>query len=753
MQQEQRVNQNQKSSGHLFAGLHFSPAGTMIARVVWVVFAIGLLVLSGGGLLADYAQAQIPCQGSNCAIGQITVGNVIALHRLGLPIPLYELYPFIFSLVVSGILFLVSCVIFWRRSDQWFPYFVSLWLLVGAAVPIVGPYSSLFPSQVMGVIANGLVIVLFTAFGVFCVTFPNGQFAPRWSWLIPLLWILQLIAFLAPPPFNITNWPGPLFPLEALLVYGSTLVLQVYRYKQVYNRAERQQTKWLVYGLAIAVLYVLCFFVLSAVLSPDSPILLFLPPVPLLLALCVGLAIGAALLRYHLWDIDLIINRTLVYGTLSASVIGLYVLIVGYFGVLFRASSTSVIAFIATAVVAIVFQPLRGLLQQAVNRLMYGERDDPYAVLARLGSRLEATLVPERVLPAIVETVAQALKLPYVAIALLPEQHPDSGTDAWLAGAMPIAGAQEADVVASYGSPVPDPLRIPLAYQAETIGYFLLAPRAGDTFSKADHRLLTDLARQAGVAVYAVRLTAHLKQLTESLQQARELLVTTREEERRRLRRDLHDGLGPALASFTFKVDAARNSLKQDSEKADRLLQDVRQQAQEAIIDVRRLVYNLRPPALDELGLLSALREQAANHQHMGLEIVFEAPPVLPPLPAAIEVAIYRIAQEALTNVARHAQSQHCLLRLRINQDACQLEISDDGKGIPPGPRVGVGLQAMRERASELGGTCTIISGSGGTTIRVRLPLSPARGSDQDTKPQERLIALTNDMNSAGHEE
>jgi signal transduction histidine kinase len=254
-----------------------------------------------------------------------------------------------------------------------------------------------------------------------------------------------------------------------------------------------------------------------------------------------------------------------------------------------------VIAFIATAVVAIVFQPLRGLLQQAVNRLMYGERDDPYAVLARLGSRLEATLVPERVLPAIVETVAQALKLPYVAIALLPEQHPDSGTDAGLAGAMPIAGTQEADVVASYGSPISDPVRIALAYHAETIGYFLLAPRPGDTFSKADHRLLTDLARQAGVAVYAVRLTAHLKQLTETLQQARERLVTTREEERRRLRRDLHDGLGPALASLTFKVDAARNSLKQDSEKADRLLQDVRQQAQEAIIDIRRLVDNRVP--------------------------------------------------------------------------------------------------------------------------------------------------------------
>jgi signal transduction histidine kinase len=747
MQQEQQMSQKSNRQ-------HFGSIGLMIARAVWVVFAIGMLVLSASSLTVDYAQAQIPCQGSNCGIGQITVGNVVALHRLGLPLSLYALYPFIFSLVVSGIALLVSCVIFWRRSDQWFPYFVSLWLLVGATVPIVGPYSLLFPPQVMQVIADGLVIVLYSALGVFFATFPNGRFVPRWSWLIPLLWILQLIAFLAPPPVNVSNWPGPLFPLEVVFVYGSTLVLQVYRYRYVSTRVERQQTKWLVYGLAITVLSILCFFVLSAVLSADSPVLLFLPPVQLIFALCVGLAVGAAVLRYRLWEIDLIINRTLVYGTLSASVIGLYVLIVGYFGAVFQTANTPAISLIATALVAIIFQPLRGLLQRAVNRLMYGERDDPYAVLTRLGNRLEATLVPEKVLPTIVETVAQALKLPYVAIALLPERHPGTGTVDEMAGDMAVSGTQEADVVASYGTPTADLVRIPLAYQAETIGYLLLAPRPGDTFRKADDRLLTDLARQAGVAVYAVRLTAHLKQLTESLQQAREHLVTMREEERRRLRRDLHDGLGPTLASLTFKVDAALNLLEKDAARAATLLDAVRQQAQEAITDIRRLVYDLRPPALDELGLLSALREQVMQYQHQGLQVDFDVPTSLPPLPAAIEVAIYRIAQEALTNVSRHAHAHHCLLHLYIQDEALYLEIADDGKGIPPGHHIGVGLQAMRERASELGGTCAITSGSpGGTTIRVRLPLSTARDSNQSTIPQGRVVALTNEMSVTGQEE
>jgi len=286
---------------------------------------------------------------------------------------------------------------------------------------------------------------------------------------------------------------------------------------------------------------------------------------------------------------------------------------------------------------------------------------------------------------------------------------------------------QEGEIVASSGTPTPDTVQMPLVYQAETVGYLLLAARSGDTFGKADTRLLADLARQAGVAVYAVRLTTYLQHLTVSLQQARERLVTTREEERRRLRRDLHDGLGPALASLTFKVDAARNLLKTDSERTETLLAGVRQQAQDAISDIRRLVQNLRPPALDEFGLLSALHEQAAHYQHQGLELSFDIPSSLPPLPAAVEVAIYRIAQEALTNVARHAQAQHCLLHLSIDAGVLQLDISDDGQGIPAGHRIGVGLHTMHERASELGGSCTITRGtSGGTTIQARFPLPAA---------------------------
>ena len=544
----------------------------------------------------------------------------------------------------------------------------------------------------------------FTALGVFCVTFPNGRFAPRWSWIIPLLWTLQLIAFLTPGPFNITNWPGPLFPLELLLVYGSTLALQVYRYVRLYNAVERQQTKWLVYGLAITLLYVLCSIVLSAVLPADSPILLLLLPGPLIFILCLGLAVGVAILRYQLWDIDLIINRTLVYGTLSACVIGLYVLIVGYFGALFHTPNNPAISLIATALVALVFQPLRGFLQRAVNRLMFGKRHTPYQILARLDQQLALAMPPEDVLPALVKTIATTLKLPYVAVALVQSDAP------------PLS---EERLVALSGQPPLHDLveRLPLIYQGEAVGQLVLAPRSGEAqLTRTDRRLLEDLARHAGVIAHAVRLTTDLRR-------SRERLVVAREEERRRLRRDLHDGLGPTLASLTLTLAAAREYLPRDPTATDTLLQALATQVQGAVTDIRRLVYELRPPTLDDLGLIAQCADQTARFTQDGLQIAVEAPDALDPLPAAVEVAAYRIGMEALTNVVRHAQANTCTLRVERDRNLI-ITITDDGCGLPASPVLGIGVRSMRERAEELGGSCTIEARpEGGTLVVARLPL------------------------------
>jgi len=223
----------------------------------------------------------------------------------------------------------------------------------------------------------------------------------------------------------------------------------------------------------------------------------------------------------------------------------------------------------------------------------------------------------------------------------------------------------------------PPPLRLPLSYGNETIGELILAPRArGEDFSPAERRLLEDLARQSEVAAYAVRIT-------EDLQKARERLVSTREEERRRLRRDLHDGLGPQLSGQALTIDAIRSLLQRDPASAEELLVDLKAQTQEAASDIRRLVYALRPPALDSLGLVGALRKRAAQCEQEGtLQVSVEAPEEMGPLPAAAEVACYRIAQEALTNVVRHAQAQRCHICLAIEEGKLRLEVCDDGRGL-----------------------------------------------------------------------
>jgi signal transduction histidine kinase len=442
-----------------------------------------------------------------------------------------------------------------------------------------------------------------------------------------------------------------------------------------------------------------------------------------LLPVFILLSIGIAILRYRLWDIDIIINRTLVYGVLTVSVVAFYVLVVVGLGALFQAQGNLGIALLATGLVAVLFQPLRGRLQRAVNRLMYGERDDPYRVLTRLGSRLEATLALEAVLPTIVETVAMALKLPYVAITLKEE-------DTFLP-AVSFGVLKEGEGL----------IRLPLVAQHELVGELVLAPRApGDAFTPADQRLLEDLSRQIGVAVYAVRLTADLKRLTVDLQHSRERLVTAREEERRRLRRDLHDGLGPQLASLTLKLETARNRLAHDP-LAQTLLSDLTTRTQVTVADIRRLVYALRPPVLDELGLVSALGELTLQHSDQ-VAMRLDAPAGMPELPAAVEVAVYRIAQEALTNVVRHAAARRCDLQLTLDEPEglLSLSIQDDGSGLPQSRSVGVGLVSMRERAEELGGMWTIEQiESGGTRILARLPYARTERTDREAVTTSRV--------------
>jgi signal transduction histidine kinase len=215
-----------------------------------------------------------------------------------------------------------------------------------------------------------------------------------------------------------------------------------------------------------------------------------------------------------------------------------------------------------------------------------------------------------------------------------------------------------------------------------------------------------------------------LEQANTELQSSREGLVSAREEERRRLRRDLHDGVGPQLAALMLELETA-SDLVSDNPEASALMAKLSKRAREIVSDVRHSVHALRPPALDELGLVEALREGAIQYGTAGLRVSVENPEELSHLPAAVEVACYRIVQEALANVVRHARASHCSIRIRLDEETCDLsvEVEDDGRGIRDEDRAGVGMSSMRERTEELGGRCTVrpLAG-GGTLVRAVLP-------------------------------
>ena len=555
--------------------------------------------------------------------------------------------------------------------------------------------------------------------------FPNGQLpSSRWR---PFAWFL--VGFILLITVTELLWPGPLTlglskgtpinnpvgieematiprledsPVFFIFLLGLVITCMgsaVLRLRGA-GEKERVQIKWAVYTVALLMVAFVAMAVMHQV-SNSAPLTRAINVLSNLIFAVFPIALGIAILRHQLYDINLIINRTLVYAVLTVSIIGLYVLIVGGIGTLIHTRGNLAVSLLATGLVAVLFQPLRERLQRGVNRLMYGERDDPYAVLSRLNKRLAVTLDPASILPTVAQTVKEAFKLPYVAIT--------------------VRDNSACKVAAEAGTPVTELLTLPLVYQRETVGQLVFAPRSsGEVFSPVDQELMNDLAHQAGTAIHAMRLT-------EDLQRSREHLVRAREEERRRIRRDLHDGLGPTLAAMNLHTGVLRRLITQDPEGAEATVMELRAEIRRAITDIRQLVYDLRPPTLDELGLFGAIRARAAELtstvDHHSFQVIVEAPESLPPLPAAVEVAAFRIVQEALTNAVKHASARQCWVILEV--DSClHLSVSDDGVGLPEVYAAGVGLRSMRERTEELGGSFTLQSSrKGGTRVTVQLPL------------------------------
>jgi signal transduction histidine kinase len=712
------------------SGQHESGAQLRGYQLVLVITAYTVIALTALALWVitippGYARFLQVCTQAVCQNQQATPQLVRALHSAGLSLQFYAFYLISMAVVVVLTFCTIAAIIAWRRPRDWMALLVSFTLII-TGTAVFTDYQRLAAAYPLTQIPGDLLQFLLNTLPFLVgYLFPNGRFVPRWTrWPLLLVLLFAAGSILFPASlFNSDTWPGPAGIVAQVVMLATIIFAQIYRYLRASTRIERQQTKWVVFGITVLIIYFIALTIFSA-LDPaltqaNSLGVLFAEASFVLAVVIVPLTIAFSILRYRLWDIDIIIKRTLVYGLLTAFVVGIYVLVVGYLGAIFRTEGNLVISLIATGIVAVLFQPLRDLLQRGVNRLLFGLRDEPYVVLAGLGQRLKTTLVADAVLSTIVETVKNALKLSYAAIEVKE-------------GAAFVLAATSGDL------PEKEPLHLPLVYQREPVGTLLIAPRGWDeTLTPADMRLLDDLTHQIGIAVHTVRLTNDLQALTRDLQHSREHLVTAREEERRRLRRDLHDGLGPMLSAILLKVGLVRTLYRRDAEAIDTLLNQLEEEIELVIADIRRLVYNLRPPALDELGLVGAIREYVARlgsedqAHNAALKVTVEAPASLPPLPAAVEVAAYRIVQEAVTNVIRHAHAQSCRVRLLLD-DAFQIEVSDDGKGFEQTKGTGIGLTSMRERAEELGGMFSISNAmSGGIVIRAHLPLAEARARMQ----------------------
>lgn len=420
-------------------------------------------------------------------------------------------------------------------------------------------------------------------------------------------------------------------------------------------------------------------------------------------------AVAVGVLRYRLLGVEVVVRRTLQFAVLTLLVVGVYAAATAAMSALVSDGISSRV--VAAAAVALLLLPLRDRLQGWVDRLVYGARRDPLRAIRRVGASVSAESADP--LPAVVGSVAAAVRARFVAIT------DTDGTVLAQTGAQATAGAGAQE------------LAYPLTVAGEQVGELVICPARGEqALAPADARVITALAPPVAAVVHATQLTRRLAAAHQRTLAAHERALAAAQQERSRIRRDLHDGLGPSLSGVALGLEAAQAALPGDPGTAAELTTRMRTEIAGAVDEVRRIIDELRPAALEDAGLVQALRERAASlaaRSASGLVIQVHAAEPLAELPGPVEVAAFRIAEEAMTNVVRHARARRCEVRLATG-DVLVLSVSDDGVGLPAQTRPdGIGLTSIRQRAAELGGQCVIgPAGPAGLIVTVWLPLEVA---------------------------
>jgi signal transduction histidine kinase len=575
--------------------------------------------------------------------------------------------------------------------------------------------------------------------------FPDGHLpSRRWrvvGWLAGLGALSLAVGHMFTP--QLVDHPGIENPLGVEAIVGTPLeeggigwllfvvaipasaTAMIVRFRRA-RGVERVQLKWLTASAAaVGVAYALLAISYEGPLTEIAAFAFFVS------TLGVPVATGMAILKHRLFDIDVVINRALVYGALAAFIGIVYVALVVGAGALLDLPSVS-LQIAATAVVAVAFHPLRERLQRVANRLVFGRRASPYEVLSGFSDRVAETYATEDVLPRMARIIGEATAAARAEVWLRV------GDELLRAGTWPASGARPETAARADRLPVTDgelPLMdadrtVPVRHRDELLGAVAVSKRPGEPLSPAETKLLDDLAHQAGLVLRNVRLSAELRarleelsSRTEQLRESRQRIVETQDAERRRLERNIHDGAQQHLVALAVKLRLARTMATRDADRARALVSEARGQTSRALETLRDLAGGIYPPTLTERGVVAALTEQTE-----GLGIAIE---VLDRglgdgrLPAEVEAAVYFSALEALQNAAKHAGATRVVVRLDRGDQELAFSVSDDGRGFQPASaRRGSGLLNLADRLEALGGTLEVDAALGaGATIRGRIPV------------------------------
>jgi hypothetical protein len=404
-----------------------------LARGAWIGFMLVALLVLILTWVATHGEISSICPFIvSCTV---TPATAQALHHLSIAPSSYVAYNLVLALLQSLIFLSVGIFIFWRKSNEPIALVASFFLVSIALSPFLT--SATYPPAVL--FLNIGVTCIFTALGYFLVTFPDGRFVPRWGWLLVVLWAVRTLFYLIPGPFNITSWPPALNAVDEVVSYGGALAVLIYRYVRVFSPSKRQQAKWLLFGFGglfvVIILYDLIAYLVPGLATPDSLYLLAGGTLSMVTFLLIPLSVAMAILRAGLWEIDVIIRRTLVYSTLTLFLVLLYWGLVLAFGSLLRAvlgqQQNPLVIVASTLVIAALFQPLRRGVQRVIDRRFYRRKYDAARTLAAFSANLRSEVDLDQVREQLVATVQETMQPTHISLWLRPTTPDRNGAPLW----------------------------------------------------------------------------------------------------------------------------------------------------------------------------------------------------------------------------------------------------------------------------------------------------------------------------------